>query len=168
EKVLARIERWRRECPDLTLRSTFIVGFPGETETEFAELLAFLREAQLDRVGCFAYSPVKGAQANELPDAVPDEVKEERRARFMQVQAEISRERLQAKIGRKLVVLVDQIREKQVVARSAADAPEIDGRVYIPGAWDLQPGDFIEVRVTAATAHDLQAEPVDVDETEID
>ncbi|MES9968654.1 MAG: 30S ribosomal protein S12 methylthiotransferase RimO [Candidatus Thiodiazotropha sp.] len=168
EKVLARIERWRQACPDLTLRSTFIVGFPGETEAEFAELLGFLREAQLDRVGCFAYSPVKGAQANELPDGVPDEVKEERRARFMQVQAEISRERLQAKIGRKLVVLVDEVREKQVIARSAADAPEIDGRVYIPGAWDLQAGDFIEVKVTAATAHDLQAEPLEVDETEID
>jgi ribosomal protein S12 methylthiotransferase len=168
EKVLARIERWRSDCPDLTLRSTFIVGFPGETETEFEELLDFLREAQLDRVGCFAYSPVKGAQANALPDEVPDEIKEARRARFMQVQAEISRERLQAKIGRKLVVLVDEVREKQVVARCGADAPEIDGRVYIPGAWDLQPGDFIEVKVTAATAHDLRAEPVDIDETGID
>jgi ribosomal protein S12 methylthiotransferase len=163
EKVLARIERWRGECPDLTLRSTFIVGFPGETEAQFEELLAFLREAQLDRVGCFAYSPVKGARANELPDAVPEEVKEERRARFMQLQAEISRERLAAKIGRKLVVLVDEVRDKQVVARSSADAPEIDGRVFIPGAWDLRPGDFIEVRVTAATAHDLRAEPVDVE-----
>lgn len=166
EKVLGRIERWRRVCPDLTLRSTFIVGFPGETEAEFEELLAFLREAKLDRVGCFAYSPVEGAQANDLPDPVPDEVKEARRARFMQVQAEISRERLQAKIGNRMVVLVDEVRDKQVVARSAADAPEIDGRVFIPGAWDLQPGDFIEVRVTAATAHDLRAEPVDVDESE--
>jgi ribosomal protein S12 methylthiotransferase len=168
EKVLARIERWRQACPDLTLRSTFIVGFPGETETEFEELLGFLREAGLDRVGCFAYSPVKGAQANELPGALPDEVKEERRARFMQVQAEISRQRLQAKIGSRMVVLVDEVREKQLVARSAADAPEIDGKVFIPGAWELEPGDFIEVRITGATAHDLRAEPVDVEETEAD
>ncbi|MEW8424102.1 MAG: 30S ribosomal protein S12 methylthiotransferase RimO [Candidatus Thiodiazotropha sp.] len=166
EKVLARIERWRQACPQLTLRSTFIVGFPGETEAEFEELLDFLREARLDRVGCFAYSPVKGAQANDLPGALPEEVKEERRARFMALQAEISRQRLEAKIGRRMVVLVDEVREKQVVARSEADAPEIDGRVYIPGAWDLQPGDFIEVRVTAATAHDLRAEPVEVDEVE--
>jgi ribosomal protein S12 methylthiotransferase len=163
EKVLSRIERWRRDCPDLALRSTFIVGFPGETEAEFEELLAFLREAQLDRVGCFAYSPVQGAQANDLPDAVPEEIKEERRARFMQVQAQISRERLATKIGREMVVLVDEVRAKQVIARSPADAPEIDGRVFIPGAWDLQPGDFIEVRVSAATAHDLRAEPVDVE-----
>jgi ribosomal protein S12 methylthiotransferase len=163
EKVLARIARWRRECPDLILRSTFIVGFPGETEAEFETLLDFLREAQLDRVGCFAYSPVKGARANDLPDALPEAVKQARRARFMQVQAEISRERLQAKIGREMVVLVDEVRDKQVIARSPADAPEIDGRVFIPGAWDLQPGDFIEVRVTAATAHDLRAEPVDVE-----
>jgi ribosomal protein S12 methylthiotransferase len=166
EKVLARIERWRRECPELTLRSTFIVGFPGETEAQFDELLGFLREARLDRVGCFAYSPVKGAQANDLPGALPDEIKEARRARFMQLQAAISRERLAAKIGSKLVVLVDEVRDKQVVARSAADAPEIDGRVFIPGAWDLQPGDFIEVRVTGATAHDLRAQPVDVEEEE--
>ncbi|MEW8436045.1 MAG: 30S ribosomal protein S12 methylthiotransferase RimO [Candidatus Thiodiazotropha sp.] len=166
EKVLARIERWRQACPQLTLRSTFIVGFPGETEAEFEELLDFLREARLDRVGCFAYSPVKGAQANDLPGALPEELKEERRARFMALQAEISRQRLEAKIGRRMVVLVDEVREKQVVARSEADAPEIDGRVYIPGAWDLQPGDFIEVRVTAATAHDLRAEPVEVDEVE--
>ncbi|MEW8505197.1 MAG: 30S ribosomal protein S12 methylthiotransferase RimO [Candidatus Thiodiazotropha sp.] len=164
EKVLARIERWRKACPQLTLRSTFIVGFPGETEAEFEELLGFLREARLDRVGCFAYSPVKGAQANDLPGALPEEVKEERRARFMQLQAEISRQRLQQKIGQRTVVLVDEVKEKQVVARSESDAPEIDGRVFIPGAWDLQPGDFIEVRVTGATAHDLRAEPVDVAE----
>jgi ribosomal protein S12 methylthiotransferase len=124
EKVLARIARWRRECPDLILRSTFIVGFPGETEAEFETLLDFLREAQLDRVGCFAYSPVKGARANDLPDALPEAVKQARRARFMQVQAEISRERLQAKIGREMVVLVDEVRDKQVIARSPADAPE--------------------------------------------
>ncbi|MCU7906849.1 MAG: 30S ribosomal protein S12 methylthiotransferase RimO [Candidatus Thiodiazotropha sp. (ex Epidulcina cf. delphinae)] len=164
EKVLARIARWRRECPDLTLRSTFIVGFPGETEAEFEELLEFLCEAQLDRVGCFAYSPVAGAQANNLPGALPDEIREERRARFMQRQAEISRQRLRAKIGREMVVLVDEVKEKQLVARSPADAPEIDGRVFIPGAWELEAGDFIKVRITEATAHDLRAEPVDIDE----
>ncbi|MEN8177080.1 MAG: 30S ribosomal protein S12 methylthiotransferase RimO [Pseudomonadota bacterium] len=164
EKVLQRISRWRKECPELTLRSTFIVGFPGETEVEFSELLDFLREAQLDRVGCFAYSPVDGAQANQLPGAVPSEIKEERRARFMDLQAEISRERLQARVGTETIVLVDEVKEKQVIARSSADAPEIDGHVYIPGAWDLESGDFIEVKITAATAHDLKAEPLAFEE----
>jgi ribosomal protein S12 methylthiotransferase len=165
EKVLARIARWRRICPDLALRSTFIVGFPGETESEFEDLLAFLREAQLDRVGCFAYSPVDGAAANQLSGALPEEIREERRARFMQVQAEISRQRLQAKVGREMVVLVDEVRQKQVVARSSADAPEIDGKVFIPGGWELEAGDFIKVRISAATAHDLQAEPVEIEES---
>ncbi len=164
EKVLQRIAGWRRECPDLTLRSTFIVGFPGETEAEFEELLEFLQEAQLDRVGCFAYSPVAGAQANELPGALPEAVREERRARFMRLQTAISRQRLQAKIGSEMIVLVDEVREKQVVARSPADAPEIDGRVFIPGGWELEPGDFIRVRITGATAHDLQAEPLESEE----
>ncbi|MEJ2455228.1 MAG: 30S ribosomal protein S12 methylthiotransferase RimO [Candidatus Thiodiazotropha sp.] len=164
EKVLERIARWRRECPELTLRSTFIVGFPGETEAEFEELLDFIREARLDRVGCFAYSPVAGAQANTLPGALPEAVREERRARFMQVQTAISRDKLQAKIGREMIVLVDEVREKQLVARSPADAPEIDGRVFIPGAWELDAGDFIRVRITGATAHDLQAEPVESEE----
>ncbi|MBV2122392.1 MAG: 30S ribosomal protein S12 methylthiotransferase RimO [Candidatus Thiodiazotropha sp. (ex Ctena orbiculata)] len=168
EKVLSRIARWRRSCPDLTLRSTFIVGFPGETEAEFEDLLAFLQEAQLDRVGCFAYSPVDGAAANQLPGALPLEVREERQARFMQVQAEISRQRLQAKVGKEMVVLIDEVNQKQVIARSSADAPEIDGRVFIPGGWELEPGDFIKVKITAATAHDLQAEPIEVDETEED
>jgi ribosomal protein S12 methylthiotransferase len=164
EKVLERIARWRRDCPELTLRSTFIVGFPGETEAEFNELLAFLQEAQLDRVGCFAYSPVEGAEANGLPDPLPDEVREERRARFMQIQSEISRARLHERIGTETIVLVDEVNEKQVIARSPADAPEIDGRVYIPGAWELEPGDFIRVRISAATAHDLKAEPIEVEE----
>ncbi|MCG7984289.1 MAG: 30S ribosomal protein S12 methylthiotransferase RimO [Candidatus Thiodiazotropha lotti] len=168
EKVLSRIARWRRSCPELTLRSTFIVGFPGETEAEFEDLLAFLQEAQLDRVGCFAYSPVDGAAANQLPGALPLEVREERQARFMQVQAEISRQRLQAKVGKEMVVLIDEVNQKQVIARSSADAPEIDGRVIIPGGWELEPGDFIKVKITAATAHDLQAEPIEVDETEVD
>ncbi|MCG8489920.1 MAG: 30S ribosomal protein S12 methylthiotransferase RimO [Chromatiales bacterium] len=168
EKVLSRIARWRRSCPELTLRSTFIVGFPGETEAEFEDLLAFLQEAQLDRVGCFAYSPVDGAAANQLPGALPLEIREERQARFMQVQAEISRQRLQAKVGKEMVVLIDEVNQKQVIARSSADAPEIDGRVFIPGGWELEPGDFIKVKITAATAHDLQAEPIEVDETEVD
>ncbi|MBL3590289.1 MAG: 30S ribosomal protein S12 methylthiotransferase RimO [gamma proteobacterium endosymbiont of Lamellibrachia anaximandri] len=164
EKVLERIIRWRAECPGLTLRSTFIVGFPGETEAEFEELLDFLRAARLDRVGCFAYSPVDGATANQLPNPVPEAVKEERRARFMEVQQEISRERLQQRVGKEMIVLVDEVNEKQVIARSAADAPEIDGRVVIPGSWELEPGDFIQVQVSGATAHDLKAEPVDFEE----
>lgn len=168
EKVLSRISHWRNQCPELTLRSTFIVGFPGETEAEFEELLDFLREAQLDRVGCFAYSPVEGAQANALPGALADEVREDRRARFMQVQSEISRQRLAEKIGSETIVLVDEVKEKQVVARSSADAPEIDGRVFIPGAWELEPGDFIRVRITGATAHDLQAVPLETEEDQGD
>jgi len=159
EKTLDRIKAWREACPDLTLRSTFIVGFPGETEAEFEELLAFLDEAQLDRVGCFAYSPVEGAKANELPGAVPEEVKEERRARFMEKQAGISARRLEQKIGREMTVLVDEIDEEgDAVARSPADAPEIDGVVFIADAENLQPGDFVKVRITDATEHDLWAE----------
>ena len=148
-------------CPDLTLRSTFIVGFPGETEADFRMLLDFLREAGLDRVGCFSYSPVDGARANALPGAVPEEVKRERLERFMAVQAGISAQRLAAKVGREMVVLVDEVREDRVIARSAADAPEIDGNVIIDGAWELEPGDFIEVRVTGAGEHDLFAEPLE-------
>jgi len=161
EKTLDRIRAWRAACPDLTLRSTFIVGFPGETEAEFEELLDFLDEAQLDRVGCFAYSPVEGATANNLPDAVPEEVKEERRARFMEKQAEISARRLEAKIGREMTVLVDEIDEEgDVIARSPGDAPEIDGVVFIQGVEGLNPGDFVQVRITDASDHDLWAEPV--------
>ncbi|MCW8944135.1 MAG: 30S ribosomal protein S12 methylthiotransferase RimO [Sedimenticola sp.] len=160
EKVLQRISRWREICPDLTLRSTFIVGFPGETEDDFQELLGFIREAQLDRVGCFAYSPVEGATANELPDAVPESLKQERLARFMEVQEAISRERLTQKIGKKMIVLVDGVTEENVIARSEADAPEIDGNVMIAGGWDLEPGDFVEVEITGSDAHDLYAEPV--------
>jgi ribosomal protein S12 methylthiotransferase len=160
DKTLDRIQAWRAACPDLTLRSTFIVGFPGETEGEFEELLDFLDEAQLDRVGCFAYSPVEGATANTLPDAVPEEVKEARRARFMEKQAEISARRLEQKIGRKMTVLVDEIDEEgDAIARSPADAPEIDGVVFIADAEGIQPGDFVKVRITDATDHDLWAEP---------
>jgi ribosomal protein S12 methylthiotransferase len=158
EKVLDRVHAWRRAHPDITLRSTFIVGFPGESEREFEELLAFLREAQLDRVGCFAYSPVEGAAANALPDAVPDAVKEERRARFMAVQEGISRARLRARIGRTIDVLVDSVEDDVAIARSAADAPEIDGVVRIVDANGLAPGDFARVRVTASDAHDLSGQ----------
>jgi ribosomal protein S12 methylthiotransferase len=148
EKVLERIRGWREICPDLTIRSTFIAGFPGETEAEFGELLAFLEAAQLDRVGCFAYSPVEGAAANALPDPVPEAVKEERRARFMVAQAKISAAKLQRKIGRTLKVLVDE----PGVGRSSADAPEIDGVVRFKGGI---PGEFAQVLVERADEHDL-------------
>ena len=131
ENTLARIQAWRKICPELAIRSTFIAGFPGETDAEFEELLDFLREAQLDRVGCFTYSPVEGAKANALPDPVPDELKEERRGRLMQLQEEISAARLQAKIGKTLQVIVDEFGGDGATARSSADAPEIDGQVYI-------------------------------------
>jgi ribosomal protein S12 methylthiotransferase len=160
EKVLERLERWREQCPELVLRSTFIVGFPGETEAEFEELLDFLRAARLDRVGCFPYSPVEGASANALPDPVPEPVKQERVERFMAVQAEISRAKLAERIGQRLTVLVDEVGEDEVIARSYADAPEIDGEVIIAGAWELDPGDFIEVEVTDAGDHDLWAQPI--------
>jgi ribosomal protein S12 methylthiotransferase len=160
ENTLERIRAWRAVCPELTIRSTFIVGFPGETEAEFAELLAFLEEAQLDRVGCFAYSPVQGAAANLLPDPVPDEIKEERRARFMALQENISAQRLKRKIGHTLTVLLDDITHDGAVARSSADAPEIDGKVFIPKPRGLQVGEFSTVRVIRADAHDLWAEIV--------
>jgi ribosomal protein S12 methylthiotransferase len=159
EQTLDRIRSWRAICPDIALRSTFIVGFPGETEAEFEELIAFLDEAQLDRAGCFAYSPVNGAAANELPGAVPEEVKEARRARFMQAQERISARRLQEKIGTMLTVLVDEVRDDEAVARSSADAPEIDGQVFIARPRNLKPGDFATVRVTRAGTHDLWAVP---------
>jgi ribosomal protein S12 methylthiotransferase len=161
EKTLDRIRSWREACPELTLRSTFIVGFPGETESEFEELLDFLDEAQLDRVGCFPYSNVEGAAANSLPDVVPDEVKEERFARFMEKQAEISARRLEEKIGREMTVLVDEIDEEgDAIARSMGDAPEIDGVVFIENVEGLNPGDFLDVTITDASDHDLWAEPV--------
>jgi ribosomal protein S12 methylthiotransferase len=148
EKVLERLAAWRRICPDTTVRSTFIVGFPGETGAEFEELLAFLEAAQLDRVGCFAYSPVAGAAANALPDPVPDEVKEERRARFMQVQEKISARKLKARIGKTIKVLVDA----PGIGRSSADAPEIDGTVRFKGGLA---GEFAQVTIERADAHDL-------------
>jgi ribosomal protein S12 methylthiotransferase len=158
EKTLERIRAWRKVCPDITIRSTFIVGFPGETDAEFEALLDFLREAQLDRVGAFAYSPVGGAAANELPDPVPEEWKEDRLERFMDVQAGISAAKLQKKIGRTLKVLVDEVSAGGAVARSMADAPEIDGVVRIADGAKLRSGQFVDVRVTDAGAHALSAE----------
>jgi ribosomal protein S12 methylthiotransferase len=155
EKNLERIRSWRATCPDLTIRSTFIAGFPGETEAEFEELLQFLREARLDRVGCFAYSPVDGAKANELPGALPDEVREARVARFMEVQAEISREKLGAKVGTVQEVILDEVQGNSAVGRTKADAPEIDGIVSLKGARGCKVGEIIRVKVTAAGAHDL-------------
>ena len=157
EDVLARIKQWREICPDLTLRSTFIVGFPGETEEEFEELLDFLEEAQLDRVGAFAYSPVDGAVANALPDHVPPEVQQERLARLMLLQEEISEARLRRKIGKTITVLVDEVDQEGAIARSSADAPEIDGLVYIEDGQQLNVGDFVEVKVTDSDEHDLWA-----------
>jgi ribosomal protein S12 methylthiotransferase len=157
QDTLARIQRWRKECPDLVLRSTFIVGFPGETEAEFAELLEWLDEAQLDRVGCFKYSPVEGAAANALPDHVAPEVQEERYARFMERAAAISAQRLSARVGRKMRVLVDAVEKNTAIARSEADAPEIDGVVRIAKGGKLRAGDWAEVEITAADAYDLKA-----------
>lgn len=160
ENVLKRLARWREVCPDIAIRSTFITGFPGETEADFQMLLDFLDEAQLDRVGCFTYSSVEGATANDLPNHVDHEVAEERKARFMEKQAAISAAKLQAKIGRKLTVLVDEIDEQGVVARSYADAPEIDGLVYIEETEGVRVGDFLEVEVTDADEYDLWAQRV--------
>ncbi|MGL4601366.1 MAG: 30S ribosomal protein S12 methylthiotransferase RimO [Plesiomonas sp.] len=157
ERTLERIKRWREICPELTLRSTFIVGFPGETEEDFTLLLDFLREAQIDRAGCFKYSPVEGAAANELPDQVPEEIKEERWNRFMQLQQEISAQRLQSKIGREIMVIVDEVDEEGAVARSMADAPEIDGAVYLNGLTDVKAGDILRVKVDHADEYDLWA-----------
>jgi ribosomal protein S12 methylthiotransferase len=157
ENTLGRIKAWRAICPEITIRSTFIAGFPGETDAEFEQLLDFLGEAQLDRVGCFAYSPVDGAVANTLPDPVPQEVREERQARFMQTQAGISAARLRKKIGRTMDVLVDAIDGDTAIARSSADAPEIDGVVRVAGGGKLKAGNFATVVVTGADAHDLEA-----------
>jgi ribosomal protein S12 methylthiotransferase len=157
DKTLERIQNWRKQVPDLTLRSTFIVGFPGETDAEFEELLDFLREAELDRVGAFTYSPVEGAKANELPDPVPEELKEDRLEQFMAVQAEISAAKLQRKIGRTIKVLVDSASAEGAIARSAADAPEIDGVVHIVNGQKLTPGQFVDVVVESADEHDLHA-----------
>lgn len=157
EDTLARLNSWRRLCPELVIRSTFIVGFPGETEAEFSELLDWMTEAQLDRVGCFKYSPVEGAAANALPDHVPVEIQEERYARFMERAGMISAQRLARRVGSRMRVLVDVVDGGSAIARSAADAPEIDGVVRIKGARGLKVGDFADVKILSADAYDLTA-----------
>jgi len=160
ERNIDRIRAWRATCPELAIRSTFIAGFPGETEAEFETLLEFVRQAQLDRVGCFAYSPVQGAAANELPDPVPAPLREERRARLMQVQAEVSRARLAARIGTTEEVVVDETRDDGGIGRTRFEAPEIDGVVRVNAGTPLQAGDRVRVRITDADQHDLVAVPV--------
>jgi ribosomal protein S12 methylthiotransferase len=158
EKNLDRIQAWRAVCPDITLRSTFIVGFPGETEAEFEELLDFLKAAELDRVGAFAYSPVDGAKANDLPDAVPEDVKQDRLERFMKTQAKISKKRLKKKVGTQQQVLIDEVGPTVAVGRSRADAPEIDGKVYVTSnavKTKLKPGDMVMVQIESCDQHDL-------------
>jgi len=161
ERNLERIEAWRKICPEITIRSTFIAGFPGETEAEFQELLDFVEAAEIDRAGCFAYSPVEGARANELPDALPDDVREERQAEFMKVQERVSRKRLKNKVGKTLKVLIDEVNPEGAVARSSADAPEIDGNVFIElparkaDQAKLKVGEFVSVKITGSDAHDL-------------
>lgn len=160
EKTLDRIHNWRRQCPEIALRSTFIVGFPGETEDDFQMLLDWLQEAQLDRVGCFEYSPVEGAPANALTDHVPDEVKKDRWNRFMEVQAQISANKLAEKVGYEMEILIDSVEGDVAVGRSYADAPEIDGVVTIEDVAGVQPGDRIQAEITAADDYDLWARPI--------
>jgi len=159
DNTLERIKQWRQQCPELVIRSTFIVGFPGETEEDFQMLLDFLEEAELDRVGCFKYSPVKGAKANDLPDHVPEDVMQERWERFMATQQKISARRLQQKIGQQIEVLIDEVDDEGAIGRSPADAPEIDGMVYLNGHTAVEPGDKVIANVIAADEYDLWAEP---------
>ena len=165
-KVLERIKAWREICPDLVIRSTFVVGFPGETEADFQLLLDWLEQAQLDRVGCFKYSPVDGAKANDLPDHVPEDIQQHRWERFMQTQQKISAQRLQRRIGQQMEVLIDEVDEQGATGRCYADAPEIDGKVYLDGFIDTFPGDALLVTITEADEYDLWAEPVYEDEAE--
>ena len=159
ENNLLRINKWREVCPDITIRSTFIVGFPGETEAEFEALLDFLEEAQLDRVGCFKYSPVDGASANLLEGQVPEDIKEERLQKFMETQARISHQKLESKVGQTFTVLVDGHEGDYAIARSMADAPDIDGKVYLKDGKLLKPGDFVDVKIESYDQHDLFAGP---------
>ncbi|MBC6397183.1 30S ribosomal protein S12 methylthiotransferase RimO [Aeromonas hydrophila] len=161
ERTLERIQKWREICPEITLRSTFIVGFPGETEEEFQMLLDFIDKAELERVGCFKYSPVEGAKANELPDPVPEEVQEERFQRFMELQQQVSIRKLARKVGKEMLVLIDEVDEEGATGRSAADAPEIDGLVYLNGETGLKPGDMVKVRIDEADEYDLWASLID-------
>ena len=158
EGTMTRIKKWREICPDITLRSTFIVGFPGETEDDFEQLLEFIDEAQLDRVGAFAYSPVEGASANALADHVSPELQQERLGRFMELQAEISAAKLQHKIGREVEILIDEVDDEGAIGRTKADAPEIDGRAYLEGVTDLKQGDIIRAKVMESGEHDLWCE----------
>ncbi len=158
EKSLDRIRAWRDICPDITLRSTFIVGFPGETDDDFKILLDWLDEAQLDRVGCFQYSPVEGAKANELPDAVPDEIKQARWEQFMEKQQKISTEKLRQKVGKVMPVLIDEVDDEGAIGRTQGDAPEIDGAVYLNGDKNLMPGDIVSVKITNSDEYDLWGE----------
>jgi len=158
ERNIDRIRAWRAACPELTIRSTFITGFPGETEQEFETLLEFIRQAGLDRVGCFAYSPVQGAAANDLPDPVPESVREERKARLMQAQAEVSRARLAERIGRTERVVIDEATPKGGVGRTRFEAPEIDGVVHVDAGTALAAGEFHDVRIVGADEHDLFAQ----------
>ena len=157
ERTLERIQKWREICPEITLRSTFIVGFPGETEEEFQMLLDFIDKAELDRVGCFKYSPVEGAKANELPDPVPEDVQEARFQRFMELQQQVSVRKLARKVGKEMTVLIDEVDEEGATGRSFADAPEIDGLVYLNGETGLKPGDLVKVRIDKADEYDLWA-----------
>jgi ribosomal protein S12 methylthiotransferase len=159
-KVLERIKHWRRIAPDIAIRSTFVVGFPGETEDDFAYLMDWLQEAQLDRVGAFRFEPVEGAAANALPDPVPEEIKEERYARLMELTARISAEKLQAKVGRTLDVIIDEVGEDGATGRSKADAPEIDGEVFLRDAGHLSQGDIVRVEIEDADEHDLYGVPL--------
>ncbi|ATV00069.1 30S ribosomal protein S12 methylthiotransferase RimO [Aeromonas salmonicida] len=161
ERTLERIQKWREICPEITLRSTFIVGFPGETEEEFQMLLDFIDKAELDRVGCFKYSPVEGAKANELPDPVPEDIQEERFQRFMELQQQVSIRKLARRVGKEMTVLIDEVDEEGATGRSFADAPEIDGLVYLNGETDLKPGDLVKVRIDEADEYDLWASLID-------
>ncbi|MBL0638962.1 30S ribosomal protein S12 methylthiotransferase RimO [Aeromonas veronii] len=157
ERTLERIQKWREICPQITLRSTFIVGFPGETEEDFQMLLDFIDKAELDRVGCFKYSPVEGALANELPDPVPEEIQEERFQRFMELQQQVSSRKLARKVGQEMTVIIDEVDEEGATGRSFADAPEIDGLVYLNGETGLKPGDMVKVRIDESDEYDLWA-----------
>ena len=157
ERTLERIQKWREICPQITLRSTFIVGFPGETEEDFQMLLDFIDKAELDRVGCFKYSPVEGALANELPDPVPEEIQEERFQRFMELQQQVSIRKLARKVAQELTVIIDEVDEEGATGRSFADAPEIDGLVYLNGETGLKPGDMVKVRIDESDEYDLWA-----------
>ncbi|WP_421172005.1 30S ribosomal protein S12 methylthiotransferase RimO [Aeromonas sp. 601115] len=157
ERTLERIQKWREICPQITLRSTFIVGFPGETEEDFQMLLDFIDKAELDRVGCFKYSPVEGALANELPDPVPEAIQEERFQRFMELQQQVSIRKLARKVGQKMTVIIDEVDEEGATGRSFADAPEIDGLVYLNGETGLKPGDMVKVRIDESDEYDLWA-----------